>query len=1331
MSVSRWKMNRLGLVDFWCYEDDEFDFENGHMLLRGSNGSGKSVTMQSMIPLLLDGNRSSERLDPFGTRSRKMDTYLIDENSERDERIGYLYLEFKRLASDVYKTIGMGIRARKNKPLETWYFVIEDNRRVNIDFKLMENHFTLTKKQLENVLGNQVISSQKEYMQKVNDSLFGFENIDDYKDAIDLLLQLRSPKLSNSLSPLKINEILARSLQPLSEDDLRPMSEAITSMDNLQDDLQNLNTSYDAAKRINQAYDVYNKVILVDKWQKFNRENEQQNRIIKEIKDKEVNLNKIEIEYHQLQEELQKNKINLEIKQSEKKDLINPNIENMHSELVNLKDQNKTISIQITQKEDQHENKANKVIDLQNQIEKYQNEMYQLEKEFNQITNTLNRIIEDFPFSEHSVIKEALDNNEKIDFEYTKKCLKQEKNNTQNIINLFNQYDSIQEQIKDIDDEITIYNSKLVKWGQKYQNAMNQYSNCVNQYQEYFYQFSQTNHILKLSSLDIETMTSYLIDYEYNQEYMPIYNIVHNNYLKHLEQFTNELVSLQTTLKSHYEQYQTLENEYQNWLNKTDIEPVRDELTTLYRHNLSKKQIEYMPLFKLLEFDQNLDQNEKNKIEEFLTQMHLLDAIIIEEKWQELLLNNGDLGHDYYLWTKNSLNDLKPVLLKVPFDKNSLLQSLEQLGIQLSGNLDINERYFKNGILEGSIDGNINSSYIGFQSREQFRQKKLEQLKQELEDEKHQIEIIDNKINTLNDSVILLKQEMQSFKDEKELKITYLQIERTQKEIDFIQDKINQLTKHKNEKEKNLENIYQQIKQGCNVLLINVSKGALINRLENIEEYDNSLDELKNNLDHINNINSLLTINHDNLLEFQEDVDFLNAEIIKLKHNYQINSGKINNIEQQLKEAGYTDLQQKLEQLDQEIVTLQQAIEDNVSLSSTKKAEQSYNKDELNNLKEQLTLQEKYTKKYHDILMQEVQYGFIFKEDDNLFKNLKQLASKIKINKPVNEYATSLQGVFFEQASYLSQYHLTHEVNELCHEADDVTAHFIIKATYLGKKIPFIELLNILQERIESQKMLIQEEDRHIFEEILVNTIGKKIRDRIQASRRWVDKMERYIKDMNTSSGLQLTLKWQSKKSIDDDELDIQNLVKLLEKDYRILKDSDRQKISQHFRTKIENARRLSLDENISASFHQLIREVMDYRQWFEFVLYAKKPNENRKELTNRIFFAYSGGEKAISMYVPLFSAVAAKFESARFDAPHLIALDEAFAGVDENNIDNLFALITKFDFDYIMNSQVLWGDYPSCPSLAIYELFRPNNAPFVTKIAYKWNGHERRAVIK
>ncbi len=49
---SEWQINRIGLMDFWYYDDQEFDFLDGRMLLRGANGSGKSVTMQSFIPLL-------------------------------------------------------------------------------------------------------------------------------------------------------------------------------------------------------------------------------------------------------------------------------------------------------------------------------------------------------------------------------------------------------------------------------------------------------------------------------------------------------------------------------------------------------------------------------------------------------------------------------------------------------------------------------------------------------------------------------------------------------------------------------------------------------------------------------------------------------------------------------------------------------------------------------------------------------------------------------------------------------------------------------------------------------------------------------------------------------------------------------------------------------------------------------------------------------------------------------------------------------------------------------------------------------------------------------
>ena len=55
-----------------------------------------------------------------------------------------------------------------------------------------------------------------------------------------------------------------------------------------------------------------------------------------------------------------------------------------------------------------------------------------------------------------------------------------------------------------------------------------------------------------------------------------------------------------------------------------------------------------------------------------------------------------------------------------------------------------------------------------------------------------------------------------------------------------------------------------------------------------------------------------------------------------------------------------------------------------------------------------------------------------------------------------------------------------------------------------------------------------------------------------------------------------------------------------------------------------------------------------------------------------------------------------------------------------------MFDLVKKFDFDYIMNSQVLWGCYESVPLLRIAELLRPANSQVVTVIYYLWNGKQR-----
>ena len=101
-----------------------------------------------------------------------------------------------------------------------------------------------------------------------------------------------------------------------------------------------------------------------------------------------------------------------------------------------------------------------------------------------------------------------------------------------------------------------------------------------------------------------------------------------------------------------------------------------------------------------------------------------------------------------------------------------------------------------------------------------------------------------------------------------------------------------------------------------------------------------------------------------------------------------------------------------------------------------------------------------------------------------------------------------------------------------------------------------------------------------------------------------------------------------------------------------------------------------------------------------------------------------------MAMYIPLFAAVTSKFQSANESAPRIISLDEAFAGVDDANIRDMFRILTELDLEYIINSQVLWGEYDTIPSLAINELISDPENMVVTVIRYQWNGNKRDLVI-
>lgn len=161
--------------------------------------------------------------------------------------------------------------------------------------------------------------------------------------------------------------------------------------------------------------------------------------------------------------------------------------------------------------------------------------------------------------------------------------------------------------------------------------------------------------------------------------------------------------------------------------------------------------------------------------------------------------------------------------------------------------------------------------------------------------------------------------------------------------------------------------------------------------------------------------------------------------------------------------------------------------------------------------------------------------------------------------------------------------------------------------------------------------------EREVFEDILLNTISTKISAKIGRAKSWVKSINTLMNEMDTSNGLKLSLKWEPKKSDNEEELDTKKLVELFRK-AQFITENDKTQISNHFKSQLKNKKRDLLNEGSFKSYETIIKEILDYRTWFEFKLFFLKDNKN-KEMTNNEFFRLSGGEKAMSMYVPLFAA--------------------------------------------------------------------------------------------
>lgn len=1355
---NRWEIKKIGLLNYWWYDEEEFEFADGRLILRGTNGSGKSVTMQSFIPLLLDGNKSPERLDPFNTKARKIEDYVLGYGDNiKEENTSYLYMEFCKKETKNYLTIGMGLRAKKNNGVKFWGFIIKDGRRIGKDFFLYKdlgNKIPLTKQELKNRIGEggQVVDTTAEYATLVNDNIFGFETLTEYQEFIKLLIEIRTPKLSkDGFKPSIITEIMSNSLRGLSDEDLTAVSESIENMNKTKEQLEMLETSEKALKQIIVPYDNYNKRVLYDKAKKYN---DIQRKYAKAQKDEKEIIENLKIEEDTLNKKLeQKQKVEEELKVYKFKEQ-----ELKSTELWKQKEQQKEIEKQIEELDQEIKEKEAKEEDKKRSIRKQEEdkkktkEEYEINKEnFETIKNEMEQIARTIDYDEYFFQIDEIKLNEKHNYhnfqedakryvekiEAGKKSLEKEK-----IVE-----DEYEKALENLDKE----KNERIKQEANTTKSRNELQDSKEKFIEEIYKWEKENELLKLKQEQFSEISRNVENYGENTEYGDIQYALNKPYNDIKQEILNVKANKNIENESLENEITQIKSQIEEWKNTKEPEPTRSEKIEENRKRLLEKNIPFIEFYNAVDFKKGLDEQTKGKLESALLDMGILDALIIPKEYIEKIKQIDTEFIDKYLFEKPQefKHDLTQVLdIKLPqtskIKAETVCNILKSIMIEdKTADTYVNEKgEYKIGILQGLADKNEIAKFIGLEAKRQFKLKKIEELENQLETLNQQKENIKNEIETLNQNLERVEEEYKKFPGKDLIENAYKQLRTNIIELEAIKNNVEKLENILAEKFEKLKQAKEETKEKTSKLRFNVTLEAYTENLELAKEFKDYIYKMENEHNKIVNENEKLIIANETLESLKEDLDVILYE--KGKKNVQLRTlkEKLETIKQ-MKQGEMQDLEKQINECQEKIDKLPKEKEELAEDIGKAKVKIEKYKEENLNINNVLNNLEKQTNIAREIYKQELDLKYVIEEYEEINKAKQEILSKYsyfeKDPKNQSNYYATLVEKYQNNNENLLDYNLSlgqifiQEIdvqeNELI-ELQQTRSRYEINCFVNGKKLNLKNLNDYIEENIEETRNLVDDEDRHLFEEILIGAVGRKIRERIYSAKSWVESMNKLMKTLNTSSGLSFSLNWKPKQATEESEMDIKEIVDILNSEAGLLKQSDIKKVATHFRTKFAKAEKEFKEKGAIVPFYNIIKEELDYRKWFEFQFMHKKAGEQSKELTNNAFFRLSGGEKAMAMYIPLFASVCARYQSAKKDCLRIISLDEAFAGVDDNNIRDMFRILTELELEYVINSQVLWGEYDTVPSLSICELISDVNQRIVSVMRYHWNGEKRELVL-
>lgn len=233
--TARWHLIGAGLSNVWRFGDLELPAASGRLLLRGTNGTGKTTALEALAPYLLDLNAA--RMSAGKARTTNLSS-LMREGATGKRRCGYAWLTLAEQEEGIWS---FGVRMQYSEgaspPVKVVPFAVPGRPLHELKLYGMARAPIASEQFAENVhaCGGQIFDSEEAYVAHLAVRLFGTPDRAEIAMLAARLRQVRNPTLLGDVSPQAAADALRESLPGVAEEVISATADALAESDATRD----------------------------------------------------------------------------------------------------------------------------------------------------------------------------------------------------------------------------------------------------------------------------------------------------------------------------------------------------------------------------------------------------------------------------------------------------------------------------------------------------------------------------------------------------------------------------------------------------------------------------------------------------------------------------------------------------------------------------------------------------------------------------------------------------------------------------------------------------------------------------------------------------------------------------------------------------------------------------------------------------------------------------------------------------------------------------------------------------------------------------------------